>query len=258
MNYKVKYKEYTHPFHVFNCGGGQDARATLIGNTTYKKDTGTLFHKSPFVEAIQTKNAVILLDELTRGGHDFWNILFPVLDPTQRCLRLDEHENSPVVRVDESVCFIATANIGNEYTATKVLDKALSRRFPIKLEMTPLTGRELQKLFGILFHGRTDEEEKLMKVITKISDDLIAQCKIEDAPITTFISPANMVEMAELVMDGFALEEIAEAAIYPEYPDDGGADSERAFVKSILQKYFPKDVKSPINDPLAGKRVEDF
>ena len=67
-----------------------------------------------------------------------------------------------------------------------------------------------------------------------------------------------MVEMAELVMDGFTLEEIAEASIYTEYPDNGGADSERAFVKSILQKYFPKDVKNPINDPLKNKKTADF
>lgn len=59
-----------------------------------------------------------------------------------------------------------------------------------------------------------------------------------------------MVEMAELVLDGFTMEEIAEVAIYTEYPDDGGADSERAFVKSIVQKYIPKDVKNPMNDPL--------
>lgn len=254
MNYRVKYKEYTRPFHVFNCGGGQDARATLIGNTTYKKDTGTLFYKSPFVEAIQTKNAVILLDELTRGGHDFWNILFPVLDSTQRCLRLDEQENSPVVRVDESVCFIATANVGNEYTATKVLDKALARRFPIKLEMMPLIAKELKHLFRILFPHRSAKQIDTMDVLCQLSDDLIAQCNLEDSPITTYISPANLVEMAELVMDGFSIEEIAEAAIYTEYIADGGADSERGFVKSIVQKYIISDVKSPINDPLVKSR----
>ena len=94
-----------------------------------------------------------------------------------------------------------------------------------------------------------------MKILASISDDLLSQCKIEDAKISFPISPANMMEMAELVMDGFTIEEIAEAAIYTEYPDDGGADSERAFCRSIIQKYFPKNVKSPINDPLSAKTV---
>ena len=243
------------PFEKFNIGSTQDARATLIGNTTYKKEIGTLFHKSSFVKSITTPRAVILLDEFTRGTHDAWNILMTVTDPTQRCMRLDEDEEGSVVSVAEGVCFIATANIGNEYTATKVLDKASARRFPIKLEMSPLTGKQLKHLFTILFSdSRTPEEIVVMDQLTEISDDLIAQCKLEDASISTIIPPANLVEMAELVLDGFTLEDIAEAAIYPEYPDDGGADSERAFVKSIIQKYIVKGgVNNPQNDPLKKK-----
>jgi hypothetical protein len=252
-------KSLARPFFVFNCGGGQDARATLIGNTVLKKELGTLFHQSQFAQAIQTENAVILLDELTRGGHDFWNILFPVLDPTQRTLRLDEQEGSPTISVAKTVCFIATANIGNEYTATRVLDRALSRRFPIKLEMLPLNGEQLKTLFSILFPTRTQEQITAMGTLIAISEDLIAQCKMEDAKISTFISPANIVEMAELVMDGFTTEEIAEAAIYPEYPDDGGiGESERVYVKGVVQKHFPKNVKSPINDPLASRSRAKF
>lgn len=246
------------PFEKFNIGSTQDARATLIGNTTYKKETGTVFHKSAFVKAITTPNTVVLLDELTRGTHDAWNILMPVIDPTQRCLRLDEDENSTLIDVAENVCFVATANIGNEFTATKVLDKAIARRFPLKLEMPLLTGKELKHLFSVLFPKRTDAQKELMETMTDISDDLIAQAKMEDARISITIPPANMVEMCELVMDGFTLEEIAEAAIYPEYPDEGGADSERAFAKSILQKYFPADAANPIHDPLANRKRAKF
>lgn len=251
-------KALNRPLERFNIGSTQDARATLIGNTTYKKETGTVFHKSAFVNAITTPKTVILLDELTRGTHDAWNILMTVVDPTQRYLRLDEDSTSSIIKVADDVSFIATANIGNEFTATKVLDRAISRRFPMKLEMSLLLSEELKHLFGIYFLARTDEQVKLMNVLASISDDLIAQCKMEDAKISMAIPPANMIEMAELVMDGFTLEEIAEAAIYPEYPDDGGADSERTFVKSILQKYFPNDVKSPINDPLVNKKKVPF
>ena len=252
-------KALKRPFEKFNIGSTQDARATLIGNTTYKKELGTVFHKSAFVKAITTPQTVVLLDELTRGTHDAWNILMPTTDPTQRCLRLDEDEESSVINVAEGVSFIATANIGNEFTATNVLDKAIARRFPIKLEMNPITDDQLKELFDILFKARTPEEEKLMKTLTDIYQDLIAQCQIEDAKISSIISPANMVEMAELVMDGFSLEEIAEAAIYPEYPDEGGTgESERVYVKEILQKHFPKNVRSPINDPLKNKKKATF
>lgn len=252
-------KALNKPFERFNIGSTQDARATLVGNTTYKKEIGTVFHKSAFVKSITTPGTIVLLDEFTRGTHDAHNILLPTIDPTQRCLRLDEDENSSLIQVSEDVTFIATANIGNEYTATNVLDKALSRRFSIKLEMLPLDESQLKNLFSILFPDRSKEQINLMNTLALISDNLIAQCRMDDPKISMFISPANMVEMAELVIDGFNLEEIAEAAIYPEYPDEGGAgESERVYVKSILQKYFPVDVKNPINDPLAGRKRAKF
>ncbi len=246
-------KVLNRPFEKFNIGSTQDARATLIGNTTYKKETGTVFHKSAFIKAITTPNTIVLLDEFTRGTHDAWNILMSVTDPIQRCVRLDEDESSIVIDVAEGVSFIATANIGNEYTATKVLDKASARRFPIKIEMSPLTSKELKSLFAILFPLSTSAQESVIRNLISIYEDLIAQSKLEDPQISAIIPPANMVELAELAIDGFTLEEIASAAIYPEYPDEGGADSERAFVKSILQKYLPNNSKSPINDPLNKK-----
>ena len=49
-----------------------------------------------------------------------------VLDGGQRYLRLDEAEGSPIVDV-EGVTFIATANIGNEYTSTRVMDRGNPR-----------------------------------------------------------------------------------------------------------------------------------
>lgn len=236
-------------FFKFNVGSTQDARATLIGNTTYKKEIGTLFHKSQFVSAITTPNSVILLDELTRGTHDAWNILMTVTDSTQRDLRLDEDENSSVIHVADGVCFIATANIGSEYTATKVLDKAISGRFPIKIEMDSLSEDQLKQLFSITFGNVTDKEKDILNKLASISDDIRLECKTEDSNISTSISPRSMVKMAELVMDGFSLAEIAEVAIYTEYPDDGGADSERTYVKTILQKYFEVNVENPVKDP---------
>ena len=48
------------PHFYFNLGATQDPRGTLIGNTHFKKDTGTTFAESLFVKAIQTEDAVIL------------------------------------------------------------------------------------------------------------------------------------------------------------------------------------------------------
>lgn len=245
-------------FFKFNLGSTQDARATLVGNTTFKKETGTVFNKSEFVTAIQTPGAIILLDELSRGHHDAWNILMPVLDPTQRYLRLDESENSSVIPVAEGVTFIGTANIGNEYTATRVMDKALTLRFPVIVEMKLLTADQELNLLEVLHPKTTDEQQKMFKTLCKISEDTKKQFRMEDAKITNFIPTGQVVEMAELVLDGFTLPEVAEMSVYTLFDDAGGAESERLYVKQIVQKYLDtkaEAVKTPIIDP-ATKKVK--
>ena len=102
------------PDFYFNMGSTQDPRATLIGNVHFDKKKGTYFSESLFVKAIQTPNAVILLDELSRAHPDAWNILMTVLDQGQRYLRLDEASGQETIPVAEGVTFVATANIGNE------------------------------------------------------------------------------------------------------------------------------------------------
>jgi hypothetical protein len=51
------------------------------------------------------------------------------------------------------------------------------------------------------------------------------------------VSTRNTIEIAELLCDGFTLNEAAELLIFPLFPDDG-IDSERVFIKQLLQKYI--------------------
>ena len=51
------------------------------------------------------------------------------------------------------------------------------------------------------------------------------------------LSTRAAVEVASLLEDGFTLAEAAEVAIYPFFSEDGGIDSERTFVKQLVQKY---------------------
>lgn len=243
-------------FFSFNFGSTQDARATLIGNTTFKKEEGTVFHPSEFVTAISTPNAIILLDELSRGHHDAWNILMPVLDKTQKCLRLDETENSAVIPVAEGVTFIATANIGNEYTATRVMDKALTSRFPVIIEMKTLSYKQEEYLLNITYPNATEEEKSCFRTLARISEDTKNNCKSENPKLTTFITTDAIMEMGGLILDGFSLAEVAEMTIYPLFSEDNGQDCERLFVKQLAQKYIDinaSKTKSPINDPAAKK-----
>ena len=221
------------PDFYFNLGATQDPRATLVGNVHFEKRSGTYFSESLFVKAIQTPNAVILLDELSRAHPDAWNILMTVLDQGQRYLRLDEQDGQATIKVAEGVTFVATANIGNEYTSTRVMDKALMDRFTI-VEMDVLSETEEYELLSYMFpHVDAD----VLVSVSKIADLTRKESKSDTARIGAGISTRTTVELSGLLYDGFSLQEAAEVSIYPQYDDAGGVDSERTFVKQIVQKF---------------------
>ena len=222
------------PDFYFNLGSTQDPRATLIGNVHFDKKRGTYFSESLFVKAISTPNAVILMDELSRAHPDAWNILMTVLDNGQRYLRLDEADGSETVKVAEGVTFVATANIGNEYTSTRVMDKALMDRFII-VEMDVLNDEEE---YGLLTYMFPHVDPDLLKSVSEISHLTRTESKSDAGKITSGVSTRTSVELAGLLFDGFGLDEAAEVTVYPQYSDDGGVDSERTFIKQLVQKYI--------------------
>ena len=222
------------PNFYFNLGATQDPRATLIGNVHFDKSKGTFFSESLFVKAIQTPNAVILMDELTRAHPDAWNILMTVLDQGQRYLRLDEADGQATIKVAEGVCFVATANIGNEYTATRQLDKALMDRFVV-IEMDTLSDEEEH---GLLTYLYPTVDSDMLNNVAKIAFMTRSESMTENPRISSGVSTRTSVEIAGLLFDGFTLEESADITIYPQYDADGGVDSERTFVKQIVQKFI--------------------
>ena len=230
------------PFFYFNLGATQDPRATLIGNTHFK-DGQTSFDESAFVKAIQTENAVVLLDELSRAHPEAWNILMTVLDEGQRYLRLDEDINSPTIRVASGVSFIATANIGTEYTSTRVLDRALMDRFEIiEVDILSLSQEEdlLTKRFPTV-------SKALIHSVADIADATRKEWRSEEGKLTTMVSTRMTVRVCELLSDGFSLSEASEVAILPFFDASGGTDSERTFVKQIIQKHMATEMKDIFN-----------
>ena len=232
------------PDFYFNLGATQDPRATLIGNTHFSKEDGTYFSESLFVKAIQTENAVILLDELSRAHPEAWNILMTVLDLNQRYLRLDEKDGAPTIKVAPGVSFIATANVGNEYTSTRVMDRALMDRF-ITIEMDQL---DTQMEFTLLKMKYPAADVNILLSIAEIANQTRKELSQSNPKLTNTLSTRANVEIASLIYDGFTLSEAAEVGIYPFFSNDGGVDSERTFVKQIVQKYCvnPDETKSDL------------
>lgn len=224
-------------FFYINVGATQDPRSTLIGNTHYSPDTGTFVSLSYFAQAIQVPNALILLDEISRGHPDASNILMPVLDFTQRYLRVDEKADSETIRVADGVSFILTANVGAEYTGTRILDRALLDRCTM-FEMQPLS--EEDELENLRF-SFPNVEEKYLKSIASIAAKTREEIRGDASKIDTIVSTRMAEEMASMIYDGFSLEEAAETCIYPYFSEAGGAESPRTFMKALVQKFIPTD-----------------
>jgi len=242
------------PEFYFNLGATQDPRATLIGNTHFAKDSGTYFSESLFVKAIQTENAIILLDELSRAHPEAWNILMTVLDSGQRYLRLDEADGAPTIKVANGVTFIATANIGNEYTATRVIDRAMLDRFSV-IEMDQLDTEQEAQLLKLKFPNVSDV---MIRAIAEIADSTRLEARQAMPKLSTTISTRVSVELTSLIADGFTLAEGSEVCVYPFFSADGGAESERTYVKQIVQKHCASvDMQ---DDPFAtaSESTQDF
>lgn len=236
-------KVLKRPFYYFNMGATQDARSTLIGNTHFNPEHGTFVAQAHFVSAIQTPNAIILLDELTRATPDAQNILLTVLDKKQRYLRIDEKPDTPTVEVAPGVTFIATANIGSEYTATRVLDRALLDRFRL-LEVPHLDKETEVELLSQLF---PTVDPDMIEAVAEIAKDTRLNVRSDNPTISTIISTRMTVEMASMLYDGFSLSEVAEVCVFPFYSKAGGPESERAYVKALVQRFTGEGGDNPMD-----------
>ena len=146
---------------------------------------------------------------------------------------MDEANDQATVKVADGVTFVATANIGNEYTSTRVMDKALMDRFTI-VEMDVLSEEEENSLLNLMFPS---VDSKVLGNVAKIANLTRVESKSDTARIASGISTRTTVELCGLLYDGFSLEESSEVCIYPQYDGTGGVDSERTFVKQIVQKF---------------------
>ena len=236
---------------IINLGATQDPRTTLIGNTQFESKKGTVFNQSPFVKAIQTPNTVIVLDELTRAHPEAHNILMTVLDQGQRYLRLDEAADAPVIKVAEGVSFIASANIGNEYTATRALDRAILDRFTV-IEMDTLTKDEESQLLQMMYPSVDGTTLTNIAEITSMTRNEVMS---ESPKLSNALSTRAAVEIGSLLYDGFSLEEAAEITIYPLFDQSGGADSERVYMKQYVQKFLGE---TPEDENLFNVETEDI
>ena len=198
---------------VINMGSTQDARSSLIGYHVLE-DGSTRFQTSDFIKAIQTPNTLIILDELSRASDDAFNIIFPLLD-FRKDIRVEElaDGSGDTIAVDESVRFVATANIGLDYSSARSLDRALKDRF-IPFHLDYISGKQLSKYITSLYNGETS---KSAKPLVQVYDYSHQQYK--ESKISSQISTRMVLECVPL-MSTFTLKDILNNVLLAMYEED--------------------------------------
>lgn len=149
------------PEEFFGFRGAQDG-------STMDDDGETIFSKSNFTEVIENGNAVVVLDELNRIDPYISNILFPLLDHAGKTSIVGYD-----IEVGPNTIFVATVNIGYQFTGTFTLDTALTNRFTAKVLVGPLPKDIETKILmarGEISYAQAESVVDLMKGLRALND----------------------------------------------------------------------------------------
>ena len=213
------------PLTIFDMGTMSDPIMSLIGSHVVSIKDGVTyseFRKSRFSEVIQ-QPGIVLLDELSRASVSANNILFPCLDfRRELCMEYCFEDTTPIPVHPECV-FIATANLGSQYTGTHKLDRALIDRFMI-MQIDPLPNDQI-KLVLTALHPEISET-----IINKVVACYSEINKAHDTFQISFnLSLRHLKMITALIEDNFTMYD----AFYVTCKGIGGDDGIKA-IKSLL------------------------
>ena len=214
--------------HIFDMGSMMDPISSLLGVHRLEAG-GSIFDYAKFTQVIQ-EPCVILLDELSRAPQSAMNILFPCLDD-RRSLSIEIACGKGIreIKIHPEVTFIATANVGAEYSGTNSMDRALVNRF-FTLELGYIPAKEeaavLSKRTGIT----KADSDMIVKVAGNIRN-LASKQEVSSSP-----SIRETLMVAELVADGWTLGQAMQMVYLPLY-EGTKSEGERGTIYKTLSSY---------------------
>lgn len=215
------------PLYTFDMGAMVDPISSLLG-VHRLQDGKSIFDYAQFTKVIQ-EPCIILLDELSRAPIGVGNILFPCLDD-RRILPIEIAGGSDMrsIPINPEVTFIATANIGAEYTGTTTLDRALvSRFFPLELGYLP-ENEETKVL-----ETRTGIDNSTSKLIVKVANTIRTMNKKSE--ISTCVSVRETLMISSLVKDGWNLGDAMKSVYIPMFSGEEGGERDK--IIKVLASY---------------------
>jgi len=214
--------------HIFDMSSMMDPISSLLG--VHRLESGaSIFDYAKFTQVIQ-EPCVILLDELSRAPQSAMNILFPCLDD-RRSLSIEIacSKGPREIKVHPDVTFIATANVGAEYSGTNSMDRALvDRFFPVELGYIP--SKEEEKVLV----KRTGISENDSKLIVKITQNIRTLANQQEVSVSPSIRETLMI--ADLVSDGWSLTDAMKRVLLPLF-EGTMSSGERSTIFKTLASY---------------------
>lgn len=214
--------------HIFDMGSMIDPISSLLGVHRLEKG-GSVFDYAKFTQVIQ-KPCVILLDELNRASLGCNNILFPCLDDRRKLsVEIASEKGVREINIHPDVTFVATCNIGTEYSGTNALDRALvDRFFPLELGYIP-EGEEKKVLIN-----RTGITGDKAELVVKIANNIRSMVNKNEISVSVSIRETLMI--ASLVHDGMPLGQALEQTLLPMY-EGSTTEGERSTVSKLIASY---------------------
>lgn len=218
---------------VYDMGSMHDPMTQMLGTHRIDADHKSVFDYAKFVSDVsdaprgKAKGRIVLLDELSRAPVTTLNILFPCLD-SRRSLPVEMagETDRRSVAVHPEVVFVATANIGAEYTGTGPLDRALVNRFfPLPLTYMPAAEE------AMVLQNRYDIQPADAANIVAVCNT-IRNMRLKET-VSSDVSTRDALQAARLVSCGFDCKSALEMAILPLFE---GTDTEGE--RSLVRKAF--------------------
>jgi len=215
--------------HVYDMGSMYDPVAGLLGVHRLSKGGISTFDYAKFTQDIQ-EPGVVLLDELSRAPVTSLNILFPCLD-SRRCLPVEIAGGEDVRNIDihPDCTFIATANVGAEYTGTMSMDRALvGRFFPVELDYMP--NAEERKVLS----KRCGIPEATAKLIVDVATNVRSMYRKQE--LSASLSTRETLMVGELVADGWSLRRAMELVFLPLFEGTMSEGERGIIAKSLMSR----------------------
>ena len=133
------------------------------------------------------------------------------------------------IEVNPEVTFIATANVGAEYSGTNSMDRALVNRFfPLELGCIP---KEEEKSVLV---KRTGINKDQAEIIVKIANNIRSLSNKQEVSVSLSIRETLMV--AGLVSDGWSIAKAMEMIYLPLY-EGSKSEGERSIIYKTISSY---------------------